>query len=172
MKNTIFFLIFLFGFYVQAEVKAGEENKTGEIQKPSDDKEMNGNKFEEHIFTANLGVNISSIEGVESPGNGLMLSGKYSFYFKKAGVFVGLDYIQRNASEASNKASIDFELTSIDIPFGLAFKHKSFFESLGAFVGIKTGFGNYITKIQGFSVNQDDDVSSTTDVTFGLAARF
>ena len=78
------------------EVQEEASAKVKELQK-----KINGMKgFKKHIFTTNLGLNTTVIEKFESPGSGLMLGGKYSFYLNpKVGLFVGLDYIQRNASE-------------------------------------------------------------------------
>ena len=165
MKNMIFFLIFCFGFNSHADVKADQSSdKTKEVEQKAVDKKKTGDEktdqttdhqvketevktmdnkmvetqkkplFRQHVITGNLGMNMSAIKEIEEPGYGLMLGGKYSFYFSsKVGVFIGLDYIQRNASENN----WDVKMTSIDIPFGLTFRYRNWFDALGAtFLGL------------------------------------
>ena len=124
------------GAVKEAQQKQAGDKKMGEpvSQMTETQKEMNGTQeFQSHVFTANFGLNISHIEDIDSAGYGFMLGGKYSFYFSpKVGVFVGLDYMQRNAEESL----YEFKMTSIDIPFGLTFRYKTWIAPGATFLGL------------------------------------
>ncbi len=94
---------------------------------------MSGSKeYQKHILTLNLGINLSQINGIDQRGFGPIFGGKYSLYFNKnVGVFVGLDYLQRNGKEEGYE---EFQMASIqldfmDIPFGLVLRYKDIISS-------------------------------------------
>ncbi len=154
MKMTTFFLVFCWNvnLWAQEEMPKEKESATQATQEKVTEKQavqkqsesvqenrvtaMPAQTMEQHIITGNVALNWSLIRGISVTGYGLMLGGKYSYFFSpKVGAFIGLDYVQRNASENE----WEYQLTSVDIPFGLAFKYRSWFDnSLGA-----TFFGLY-----------------------------
>ncbi len=161
MKTAIFFLIFCFSANAwtadkeessqktEGEVKKSEEVSNQNTEIPTETKEVTQadrvKGFQEHIFTANLGMNMTRIKEFDNSGFGLMLGGKYSYYFSpKVGAFIGLDYMQRNASEEDLGVTLNAKLNFIDIPFGLTFKYRNMLSADGA-----TFLGLYYTLSQG-----------------------
>lgn len=132
MKKFMCFLLVFFTFNSWAQESGGNEKQ---------------------VITANLGFNMTRVKNLDESGFGLMLGGKYSYFFSpKVGAFIGLDYMQRNASENG----LEFTSSAIDIPLGLTFRHTNFFETLSA-----TFLGVYYTLPQGGELTQTGSSADT-----------
>ncbi len=147
MRSLLFFIIFCWSINLWAQSETPQEKKDNDANQvtqeqtvpentaPEQNTSKETNPFErQHVFTGNGGLIYTVVEGITDPKTGFMLGGKYSFYFSsRVGAFIGLDYMSRNSSEVN----WEMNLTSIDIPFGLAFRYRSLFNSLGTtFLGL------------------------------------
>ncbi len=163
MKSVIFFLTICFSLNAQADYEIqkvqteiyNNPKETGEvkeefkttgttdrIQKVQKQQTIKIKEFQKHLFTANLGTTFSLIEKTGTKP-GLMLGGKYSFYFSpEMGVFIGLDYMERSFSNnfsthISAHKALNLKMTSIDIPFGVTFRYGNPLSASGAsFLGL------------------------------------
>ena len=160
MKAAVFFLVFCFNTNVWAtDKKEASQETEGKVKKEetsnqntettTETKEVIQKqvdkvkeRFQESAITLNLGMNMTRIKEFDDSGFGLMIGGKYSYYFSpKVGAFIGIDYMQRNASEEGKipgkTETLNAKLNFIDIPFGLTFKYRNILSADGAtFLGL------------------------------------